>query len=97
MITFEVKPDNGTAYEVTATPRDVLLWERQVRGAKFSNFASPSYEDIYGLAFFASKRQRLFDGNRALFEETCEVQPIEDAEDYEPDGEAEPGPTSEDR
>lgn len=97
MITFKVTPDDGTEYEVTATPRDVLLWERQVRGAKFANFASPSYEDIYGLAFFASKRQRLFDSNRKDFEELCEVQPIEDEVDYEPDGEGEVGPTTEDR
>jgi hypothetical protein len=97
MITFKVTPDDGTEYEVTATPRDVLLWERQTRDAKFSNFASPSYADIYGLAFFASKRQRMFDGNRATFEDTCEVQPIEDVQDYEPDSDGEVGPTTEDR
>jgi hypothetical protein len=98
MITFKIAEDGAESFEVTAQPRDVLLWERSVRGAKFDNFTTPSFEDIYGLAYFACKRQRVWDGNRKDFEDRCDVKPIEEDEDYEPGEEdTDTGPTAEDR
>jgi hypothetical protein len=85
MITLKVTPDEGTAYLVTATSRDVLTWEKTTTGKKsFMHLMSePNLIDFYKLAHLASWRQGLFSGTFQEFEAQCEV--AFEEEDEEPD------------
>lgn len=87
MITLKVTPDNADSYVVTATSRDVLVWEKTTKGDKtFVDLVdSPSLVDLYRVAHIASWRQGLTTAkNLQEFEATCEVTGLnEDAEDDE--------------
>lgn len=74
MIDFKIKQDSGDDYEVKATARDVLLWEKAKTGRAFSKFAAgTSMTDMYSLAHVASRRQGLFTGSLQDFETSCEL------------------------
>lgn len=88
MITLQVTPDDAEPYEVTATSRDVLMWEKTTKGNRsFVDLVqSPNLVDLYKVAHLASHRQGLFTGPYADFEASCEVTGVPDAEeDEEPD------------
>lgn len=88
MITLKVIPDNGEAYVVTATSRDVLTWEKTTKGGRsfVDLLQSPTLVDFYRVAHIASWRQGLTTAkNLQEFEATCEVEGIDDEEDGEPD------------
>lgn len=87
MITLRVTPDDGEAYTVTATSRDVLTWEKTTKGNKsfVDLVSSPSLVDLYTVAWLASWRQKLTTAkNYQEFESSCEVSGELD-EDPEPD------------
>ena len=85
MIDFKVRKPDGDTYDVKATARDVLLWEKGKAGRAFSRLANgASMVDMYALAHVASRRQGLFPGTLQEFEDNCEL---------EFDTEDEPGPT----
>lgn len=86
MITLQVTPDDAEPYTVTATSRDVLMWEKTTKGGKsFVDLVqSPNLVDLYKVAHLASHRQGLFTGPYADFEARCEVTGV-DEEDPEPD------------
>ena len=91
MITLKVTPDNGDAYEVTATSRDVLTWEKTTGSKKsFVDLVeSPNLIDLYTVAWLASWRQKLTTAkNYKEFEETCEVTGLD--KDEEPNDEPDP-------
>jgi len=74
MFTFTVAPDNADEYQVTVGPRDIVKWERTVKGASLVKLQQDvHYEDLYHLAYLASKRQGLFAGSYELFEETVDI------------------------
>ncbi|MFD4196620.1 hypothetical protein [Amycolatopsis thermoflava] len=76
MIDFKVKPDNGAEYEVKATSRDVLLWERtsKDKGATLRRLLTDlRISDMYDVAYLASKRTGQFDGTKTDFESTVEL------------------------
>jgi hypothetical protein len=87
VITLQVTPDDAEPYTVTATSRDVLMWEKTTKGDKsFVDLVqSPNLVDLYKVAHLASHRQGLFTGPYADFEATCEVTGVDDEEDEEPD------------
>jgi hypothetical protein len=87
MITVKVKPDDAPEYEVTATSRDVLTWEKTTQGNKsFIDFmSSPNLVDLYRIAHIASWRQGLFAGTLKEFEASCEVIFEQDEQEGEPD------------
>ena len=88
MITLKVTPDNGEAYQVTATSRDVLTWEKTTKGNKsfLTLITEPNLIDFYKLAHLASWRQGLFTGTFQEFEAQCEVTAeMEEEADEEPD------------
>jgi hypothetical protein len=88
VITLQVTPDDAEPYKVTATSRDVLMWEKTTKGDKsFVDLVqSPNLVDLYKVAHLASHRQGLFTGPYADFEATCEVTGADDEEtDAEPD------------
>lgn len=75
MFKIEVKPDGGDAYTVTAEARDVLAWEKASEdGRTYLDLSrGGTLVDVYALAYIASKRQGLFEGSRAQFEKTCDI------------------------
>jgi hypothetical protein len=86
MMDFLVKPDGGEPYELTAHARDVLLWERAGRDRAFSDFAKRlTMVNMYSLAYFAAKRQGLWTGTLAEFEERVDLETTSDDEDEEGD------------
>lgn len=84
MIDFILTNDAGEEHKVTAKPRDILLWERTTKGAKFSDFEKGvSLDDLYKVAFLATKRTRpeiLTGLTQANFEEAYDVLPTGDDE-----------------
>lgn len=89
MITFKLKPDSGDEFEVEATTRDVLMWEKTTKGASFGQFAdeaSLKLADLYKVAWLASKRQSLITADMPLKE-------FEDSHDLDFDMGEEPDPT----
>jgi hypothetical protein len=74
MITLKVTPDGAEPYTVTATSRDVLMWEKTTKDRTFIDLVNtPSLVDLYKVAHLASNRQGLFSGSYQEFESTCEV------------------------
>lgn len=90
MIEFTVQPDGGEKYEVTATSRDIVVWEKRTASGKggprsFAQLMSDlRMTDMYIIAHVASKRLGLFEGSQADFEQGV---------DLEFDIEEEPDPT----
>lgn len=89
MITLRIVPDDGTPYLVTATARDILVWEKTSKDKKsFQDLVrDPKLEDLYRVAHLASWRQGLYTGTLAEFEKSVEVEGVtdDDLEDDAPD------------
>jgi len=82
MFTFNVAPDNGNEYQVTVGPRDILKWERTVKGASLIKLQqNMQYEDLYHIAYLASVRQGLFAGSFELFTETVDLTMADDEDE----------------
>lgn len=87
MITFTLDPDEGDEYQVTATSRDVYMWEKVYRGKSLGQLkANLLMGDLYALAHLACKRQRQFAGTFDEFEESHDLK-------FETDDQQEVGPT----
>lgn len=85
MINFHVVPEQGEPFDIEATSRDVLMWERTTKGAKLANIENDLHlADMYKIAWFTAKRLGLFTGSQAEFEESHDL-------DFEK--EEEPDPT----
>lgn len=86
MIDFEVTPDGGEAYKVTADMRDIRRFELTYKDFGISladrpalgNLKNPTATMLYPIAYIASKRKNLYAGEFATFADTCDVMPIED-------------------
>ena len=68
-----ITPDGCETFRVDVGMRDVLRWERTVRGASMGRLAKPSAQDLYSLAWSACASRELFAGDLAAFEAACEV------------------------
>jgi hypothetical protein len=89
VITFKLTDDAGTESTVEAKARDVLMWERTTKGAKFGDLADGlELSHLYKIAWYAAKRTSAFAGDLKEFEETYDV---------EPEGEEDSDPTNGDR
>ncbi|MCW6008504.1 hypothetical protein K1W54_28765 [Micromonospora sp. CPCC 205371] len=74
MFDFKITPDGLEPFEVTAGSRDVLKWERTTKGASFKGIAEDlKMTDMYKVAWIAAKRQGLYEGTLAEFEDDCEI------------------------
>src|SRR5690554_3921102 len=81
MMTFEIIPDDGDPYRLEAGSRDVLMWEKAGKGRSFGQFGSGEsmrMEHLYGLAYYAARRQGLFTGSLAEWEQSVELRPVKD-------------------
>ncbi|MEQ4301592.1 hypothetical protein ABNF97_09395 [Plantactinospora sp. B6F1] len=84
MFTFEVTPDNGDPYQVTAGSRDVLHWERTTKGKSVGALSEAEnfhMADMFKLAWIASRRLSLFAGDLKEFEAAHEVDLVDDEEE----------------
>lgn len=74
MIDFTVKPDGAEPYQVTATARDVLVWEKAAKSRTFVKMMSElPLADLYIIAHIASRRHGLFSGNLHDFENSVDL------------------------
>lgn len=79
MITFTLTPDDGEEFEVTATSRDVYMWERVYQGKSLGQLkANLLMGDLYALAHLACKRQRQYVGKFEDFEASHDLDFKED-------------------
>ena len=75
MFTWRVVPDEGAPYVVEAGSRDVLAWERDQVGRSAQQLNDDFHVgDAYWLAHRAAKRAGLFDGTRAEFEASVDLE-----------------------
>ena len=73
MITFEItEVETGETTELTADSRDVLVWEKTSRSSEsyIDLVTGLSMTKFYRLAHIAAKRQEVFTGKLADFENT---------------------------
>lgn len=74
MFLFKLTPDGADTFEVRATTRDVLVWEKTAKGRSLTALMNDlRVADMYEIAYTACKRQALWDGNRAEFEEKVDL------------------------
>jgi hypothetical protein len=82
MMTFKVSPDGGDPWQVVAESRDVLAWEKALKGRSFNDLATnPTMAGLYGLAYAASRRQGLYSGTIGEFEAGVDLELVDDEED----------------
>jgi hypothetical protein len=86
LITLKVTPDGGDEYTVTATSRDVFVWEKANRNRTFGALMQDmAMVDLYKLAHIASRREGLYTGSLSEFTEQCEIAQGDEEDDAEPD------------
>ena len=74
MIDFTIHPDGGEPYEVKATARDVLMWEKGGRDRSVLKLLTDLHMSwLYQVAHISSKRTQQFTGTLDEFEKTCEL------------------------
>jgi hypothetical protein len=74
VFTLTIKPDGGEPYEVEATTRDVLVWEKAGQNRSMSRLVNDMrIADVYQVAHIAARRLQLFTGSLKDFEETCDL------------------------
>lgn len=80
LFTFTIRPEVGEAYELEATSRDVLNWEKTTKGASLSKFErEATITDIYKIAHFAAVRTQQFTGPLNDWENSVDIEFDQDA------------------
>lgn len=75
MFTITVRPDGGEPFEVVATSRDVVNWERVTKGASITKLRdAATYTDVYRIAHFAVQRTQQWAGTLDEFMATCDIE-----------------------
>lgn len=75
MIDFKLTPDGGESYEVKATTRDILNWEKTNKGASLKRLMEElQMGDLYQVAYFAAARTRQFTGPLQDFQDTVDLE-----------------------
>lgn len=84
MFRFKVMPDDGDAYEVVGTTRDIAKWEKTNKGASLHVLQSQMRAtDLYKIAYNAVTRHGLFEGSFKDFEDSTDLDILDD-EDVDP-------------
>jgi hypothetical protein len=74
MLDFKIRPDSGAPYEVTATTRDLYVWEKAGPKRSMNKLLQDmSIVDLYQVAHVASRRRQLFEGSLEEFAQTCDM------------------------
>ena len=82
MIKFKIKPDEGEPFDLEATARDVLVWEKTSKTHRtFAQLVrDQSMVDLYRIAHIAARRLGMFTGDLPAFESTCDLEQLEEEE-----------------
>lgn len=84
MFRFKITPEDGNPYELVASSRDVLQWERRNKGASMSRLqAEMRMTDVYKIAYFAATRQNGYPGTEADFTDEVDLELLDDEEEDE--------------
>lgn len=85
MFDFTVKPDGGDEFRVTATSRDVYVFEKATKGRRSmaSITTDMHMSDMYGLAHLAATRQQMFTDSLDQFAASCDIDLV-DVEEPDP-------------
>lgn len=79
MFLFKVMPEDDEPYELAATSRDVLQWERRNRGANMGALRDRMMmSDLYKIAYLAAVRQDRFTGSEGDFIDTVDLDLLDD-------------------
>lgn len=91
MIRFRIKPDDDgePGWDVTATARDILQWERSGQRTYGQLVDNQRMADMYRIAYIASRRQGLFEGSYDAFEKGYDLDQLSDR-DGGGDGDTDP-------
>lgn len=82
MLHLKIMPEDGDAFEVTATTRDIAKWEKTTKGATFASFQSEQkISDLYKIAFYACTRKGLYSGALADFENGVDLDILDDEDE----------------
>jgi len=74
VFTFTVRPDGGGPFQVKASTRDVLVWEKAGPNRSMAKLIEDLHlASVYQVAHIAARRQQLFDGSLDEFEKTCDL------------------------
>lgn len=80
-----IRPEGGEEHQITAGPRDLLVWQKTSRGRTFGqllpiredgegvNIEKLDWAEIYRLAHIVARREGLFNGQLKEFEEQVDV------------------------
>ena len=73
---FTVHPDGGEPFEVTAGPRDQLVWEQATPGRSVGKLMVGGIQltELYPLAHAAAKRAGSFTGSLAEFQKNVDLE-----------------------
>lgn len=81
MFRFKVMPDEGEAYELAATSRDIATWERTNKAASLGRLQSDMrMSDLYKIAHLAAVRQGLYEGAAKDFEASADLDVLDEDE-----------------
>ncbi|MEV6693368.1 hypothetical protein AB0M35_18050 [Micromonospora sp. NPDC051196] len=91
MFDFKLSIDGQDAQvELTATSRDVLMWEKTTKGASFAKLeADLKIGDLYGVAYRAAVRKGVFAGTLDDFQLKVDME----FEDTKPGSDGDKDPT----
>lgn len=79
MFIFKVMPEDDEPYELAATSRDVLQWERRNKGANMGALRDQMrMTDLYKIAYLAAVRQDRFTGTEGDFVDTVDLDLVDD-------------------
>jgi hypothetical protein len=74
MFKFKVRSDDGETLEFPAGTRDIAMWEKTTPGASMAKLLSDlKVTDMYKIAHLAARRQQLYTGSLAEFENTFDI------------------------
>jgi len=74
VFTFTIKPDGGEPFEIEASTRDILVWEKAGRDRSMSRLVNDMHmADVYQVAHIAARRLQMFTGPLDEFEKTCDL------------------------
>lgn len=81
MFEFTVNLDSGESYEVKATSRDIITWEKTSRTGSLMRLQENLHmTDLTAVAYYASVRQGLYTGKLVDFENSVDIDMTEDEE-----------------
>lgn len=84
MINLKVMPDDGEAFDLTATTRDIAKWERITKGASFAGLQNDmKITNVYQVSHIAAVRLGLFSGTLAEWQESVDLD-ILDSDEPDP-------------